>query len=145
MALPGSSPRWREVEARLRPIAEKTEQPMEEPACETLPPLDPPKKASRSIIRIVAQKHGITVQELLGQSRFAHIVHARQEAMHEMRLMGMSYHQIGRFMGGRDHSTVWHGVRAHEERTAEPDADHWEPIGAAARRVVETLAGSVVE
>lgn len=69
----------------------------------------------RRIALDVAMKHEITIEELTGPKRHQRQAHPRQEAMFKMKRAGYSYSEIGRFFG-RDHTTVMHGVRAHEAR-----------------------------
>ena len=72
------------------------------------------------IIREVAAAHGLSVADLTGPRHIHRFVLARHEAMWRCRHeTGQSFPQIGRALGGRDHSTIWHGVRAHEQRRAE--------------------------
>lgn len=74
----------------------------------------------------VAEKHRLTVADLKGQSRRREFAWPRQEAMHECRAAtDRSTTAIGRFFGGRDHATVIHGVRRHQERIdQELEASH---------------------
>jgi hypothetical protein len=55
---------------------------------------------------------GISLEELKGDRRHRSIVAARQVAMYQIRYRrpDLSYPAIGRFFGGRDHSTVHHAV-----------------------------------
>ena len=70
----------------------------------------------RTIVREVAQKHGLSPLDLSGPRRLAPVVVARQEAMWRMRReTRLSFPQIGRIVG-RDHSTVIYGIRAHAKR-----------------------------
>ena len=80
-----------------------------------------PKPLSwKAILFEVCNKHGLTVHELVGPQRSYPIVAARHEAMWRMtKETQMSLPQIGRRLGGRDHTTVIHGVRKHVERMAE--------------------------
>lgn len=71
----------------------------------------------RRIALDVALGHRISVKSLTGRSRCPDLAHPRQEAMFRMRQAGFSLSQIGRFFR-RDHTTVMHGVRAHEARQA---------------------------
>ncbi len=64
----------------------------------------------------VAEAHGLTLEHLRGASRHHHIAQARQEAFARCLEAGRSSTQIGRYFGGRDHSTVLHGARAHRAR-----------------------------
>ena len=73
----------------------------------------------------VAEKHGLTLADLVGPSRTKYISHARFEAMwllyQQRRPDGsrrLSMPQLGRFFGGRDHTSVLHGIRRHEQRIA---------------------------
>lgn len=81
------------------------------------------KITAKQIIRSVAEKHGMTVEVLLSESRLKRIAHARQEAMWEIRRRTkLSFPQIAERLGRKDHTTAWHGVRAHERRLAEREA-----------------------
>lgn len=69
------------------------------------------------IIVAVASDYGLGKGDLVGRSRRFPVVRARQEAMWRLRtLRGLSLAQIGRMLGGRDHTTILHGVRRHEAR-----------------------------
>lgn len=69
------------------------------------------------ILKEVAFRHDLDVRDITGPSRRRAIVRARQEAMWEARQRTpLSLPEIGRRLGGRDHSTVLHGVRKHAER-----------------------------
>lgn len=96
-------------------------------AAMTVPACHPARSNSKRIIAQVADRHGLTVAELMGTTRVRLIAHARQEAMWRIsRELGRSLPEIGRMMGGRDHTTVLHGIRAYEKRLAEAgktDAD----------------------
>ena len=71
----------------------------------------------------VAAATGVSVEALLGQSRVGEIAQARQALMHRAHAAGRGLSQIGRWLD-RDHSTVLHGVRAHEKRYAAGEVDH---------------------
>lgn len=61
------------------------------------------------IIEHAAEMFGLEVEQLKGKSRTRDLVHARQVGMYVCReLTDLSYPQIGREFGGRDHSTVIH-------------------------------------
>lgn len=79
----------------------------------------------REVLGEVSQAYGIGEEDLVGESRRKAIAHARQEAMwrlrHRLALDGRPRHsllEIGRVFN-RDHTTVLHGLRAHEARLAE--------------------------
>jgi chromosomal replication initiator protein len=71
-----------------------------------------------SVAARVAAKHGLTVADLRGQSRKRVFAWPRHEAFAECRALPRPLPMIGLYFGGRDHSTVWHGIRRHEERQA---------------------------
>lgn len=82
-----------------------------------------PMVTMKEIAAEVCHEHGIRLSDLLGQSRERRFAWPRQEAMWRMSAQAMtngsprySLPQIGAFMGGRDHSTVVHGIKAHAER-----------------------------
>lgn len=79
---------------------------------------DPAPLAER-IVTEVAAEHGVLVSEILGRSRCAKYVRARQAAMFRLRDETMlSYPAIARRLRRTDHTTAIHGVRRHGERTA---------------------------
>lgn len=70
-----------------------------------------------SIIWQVAEKHGLSFSDLLSKRRFRPLAWARQEAMWRCaNETPSSLPEIGRALGKRDHTTVIHGIRRHEER-----------------------------
>lgn len=76
--------------------------------------------AQREIIARVAERNGLSIDELLLKRQHRSVSRPRQEAMWALRQAGRwSLPQIGRALGGFDHTTVLHGVRAHERRLAE--------------------------
>jgi chromosomal replication initiation ATPase DnaA len=68
---------------------------------------------AKRIIEIVAKHADISIADIKGQCRKAPLVHARHVAALLIRHWrpDLSYPQIGRLMGGRDHSTIIHGQR----------------------------------
>lgn len=74
----------------------------------------------RQIVLEVAAQHGVSLPEITGHQRAYNIVRARHEAFYRLKTeTQLSLPQIGRKMGGRDHTTVLHGVRKHKERLME--------------------------
>jgi chromosomal replication initiation ATPase DnaA len=66
--------------------------------------------------REVARRYGLPVSQLLGPSSTPHARSgtapaARRELYAVLRSRGWSYPQIGRFCGGRDHTTVIQAIR----------------------------------
>lgn len=99
-----------------------------EPAIDRINAEEAPQgpQTMREIAEFVAGKHNLTVADLKGPSRERKFAHPRQEAMWLMcqatntdGSKRFSRPQIGRFLGGRDHTTVMHGERAHAARRAE--------------------------
>jgi chromosomal replication initiator protein len=82
--------------------------------------VSPPRRrpiTMREIIREVAQKHGVLVADILSDRRHKPVVVARHEAMWRCKNeTSFSLPQIGRAIGNRDHTTVMHGIKMHEQR-----------------------------
>lgn len=68
--------------------------------------LGPGRKPLDVIKAIVAAKFGLTVRQLIGNSRKQTNVMARAVIAVVMYERGLSYPRIGALMGGRDHSTI---------------------------------------
>lgn len=72
------------------------------------------KPSIRSIVLQVLARHpGISMEAVRGETRERRVVAARQEAMWEVRMArdDLSFPMVGRWFGGRDHTTVLHAVR----------------------------------
>lgn len=86
----------------------------------------PKKRISlREIAVEVAAKHRITLDQLVGHDRSVCFVHPRQEVYFRayIECPHLSYPEIGRRMGGRDHTTIYHGVKKHCGRIGMAYAD----------------------
>jgi hypothetical protein len=71
-----------------------------------------PTLTIKYIVAVVSLVFGVEVVDILSQRRAVHIVRPRQVAMLlAKRLTLHSYPEIGRRMGGRDHTTVMHAVK----------------------------------
>ena len=68
--------------------------------------------------REFAAINGLRVDDLRGSSQAKEIAHARQDLMAILHSRKHSSTQIGRFLGGRDHSTILHGIRVSKARNA---------------------------
>lgn len=83
-----------------------------------------PKKriTLREIAVEVAAKHRITLDDLVGHDRSVCYVHPRQEVYYRayIECPHLSYPEIGRRMGGRDHTTIYSGVVRHCKRIGIP-------------------------
>ena len=69
----------------------------------------------REVVDAIADAHRIDPALILAPhakgTRNGHVVRARHLVMLALHLRGNSYPQIGRWIGGRDHSTALHAVR----------------------------------
>ncbi|MBD5626625.1 MAG: chromosomal replication initiator DnaA [Desulfovibrio sp.] len=66
----------------------------------------------REIVGFVARGFNLRAEDVLGTRRRPDLVLARQVAMYLCRRkLGLSYPELGRAFGGRDHSTVIHAVK----------------------------------
>lgn len=79
----------------------------------------PMLRKMRFIVAAVADKHMVGEKSILGACRLKEIVAARFEAIYLIReTTGASYPQIGRFFGGRDHSSCIYAYRTHAAKMA---------------------------
>ena len=74
------------------------------------------------IIKAACEAAGLTVAEAESATRTRIIARKRFHAMAILRARGWSTPRIGEVLGGRDHTTVVHGLRMHERLTAEAAA-----------------------
>lgn len=66
----------------------------------------------RGILAAVARKFGLKPEEIMSASRKPELVLARQITMYLCRRhLGLSYPELGRLLGGKDHSTVIHAIK----------------------------------
>lgn len=80
---------------------------------------DLPRRTMRQIADEVAASYNITFADLIKHDRTREFSVPRQHAMWLMCRQGRwSRSVIGNFLGGRDHTTVLHGERAHVARVA---------------------------
>jgi chromosomal replication initiation ATPase DnaA len=86
--------------------------------------------SARLIKALVAERRGFTVADMDGPSRKRKLVLARHEAMYlAAARTNLSYVQIGRIFGGRDHTTVLVAVAAHARRNG-IDSPRVKPVSA---------------
>lgn len=71
------------------------------------------KTRTISTSRFVAacETAGISVSDAQSHCRLKILAHKRFHVMAILRDQGFSFPRIGLVMGGRDHSSTWHGVR----------------------------------
>jgi len=81
--------------------------------------MPPPVPLWKQIVIEVAERERIPVLDLMSDFREKHVVAARAEIFYRIRHeCGLSYVEIGKRMGNRDHSTVIWGCRRHAEKLA---------------------------
>lgn len=75
---------------------------------------------ARAVVEYVAKRHGVSLGEITGRRVLRSIARPRQIAMYVIReaCPHLSLPQIGRALGGRDHTTVIHAVRKVESLMA---------------------------
>ncbi len=78
---------------------------------------DKPKEITpQLIIEVVSEHYHISIDQMISKSRSSNIAKPRQIAMYLCKEMtGSALDSIGTLLGGRDHSTIIHGVRKIEE------------------------------
>lgn len=80
-------------------------------------PADLPVQPMQAIKMEVAAKHGFTVCEMESARRNRKLVNARHEAMWRMhKETSASLPMIGKVLGGKDHTTILHGIRRYQAR-----------------------------
>jgi hypothetical protein len=72
---------------------------------------------AQNIIGQVAYRHGLVPEDIIGRSRERAVRVAREEAFYRVCTeTDVSTVRAGKLFGGRDHSTIIYGLRAHAER-----------------------------
>lgn len=72
----------------------------------------PASSVRKELLRQVIDAHKIEFNELISDRRNQKLVKARFELYWKLKTFtSMSYPEIGRFLGGRDHTTILYGVR----------------------------------
>src|SRR5262249_40450947 len=72
------------------------------------------------IMATTAEYFGVTIEDIIGQSRARVLVNARQVAMYLCRMLtDLSLPRIGQAFGGRDHTTVMHAHRKIRQQMTE--------------------------
>lgn len=83
--------------------------------------------AWKRIVEEVARKHKVATVDLMSARRKQKYVDARHELFWRLKTeTTFSLPQIGRICGGRDHTTVLHGIRKYEETVLRVKADEAE-------------------
>lgn len=68
----------------------------------------------KDLLHAAAEMFDVHPRDIVGPSRFGFLLPVRFALYKALNLRGWSKTDIGRFVGGRDHSTVCHGVRRAE-------------------------------
>lgn len=80
-----------------------------------VPQAEKRRAAMAEICAAVAAAHGVSMEQMRAKFGPREITDARAEFCHLAREQGLSTPQIGRFLGGRDHTTVLHLAARHKE------------------------------
>jgi len=78
-------------------------------------------KTPREVIAAIAADYGFTSEEITGKARHRKYIMARNAAAYALKQRGNSFPLVGRWMGGRDHSTIVHAVKQFEDRATGND------------------------
>lgn len=101
------------------PVAEPAPIP-QEPEAPKPDPIWLPRTEWRLILIETAEKHGVTVAQIVGETRVRNVANARHEAAFRMATEAdMSLPAIGRRLGHRDHTTALHSIRKFIESNPE--------------------------
>jgi len=65
-----------------------------------------------AVLQSVCDQFAVTLDDLRGPGRSQRVNEPRKVAYRRLRDLGLSLPRIGAIMGGRDHTTVMHGLRA---------------------------------
>lgn len=96
------------------------------------------------IKRIVCDRYGLAPEVMASPSRKHDHSHPRQLAMRLSReFTGKSFHTIGRYFGGRDHTTIIHAIRATERRNQR--SEYARRVYAELRAALELIAPKPAE
>lgn len=68
----------------------------------------------RDALEVTAKRHDMEVSDLRGADHRAKQSAARREAMFRIRVLSYSLPEVGKFLGGRHHTTVISGLRKFE-------------------------------
>jgi chromosomal replication initiator protein len=89
-------------------------------ALRDLVPPTPNRVSVDAIMRSVAERFSLSVRDITGKRRHRHVARARHICMYLARKMtAHSLEEIGRYIGGRDHTTIMHGFQRIREAIQE--------------------------
>jgi len=75
-------------------------------------------RSPEDLAAFVAKRHGISVKDLLGRARHPHLHAARVELYRALRAQDWSFPSIGKFVGGRDHTSILYALAPKEKKDA---------------------------
>lgn len=94
------------------------------------------------IVAMCADAYGVSVEDIRARNREPNKVAARQHAMFLLKQTGfLSLPQIARYLDRKDHTTVYHGIKAHQRKHSQGVAKIVEPL--AGRRDIICEPGSI--
>jgi chromosomal replication initiation ATPase DnaA len=97
---------------------------------------------SREIIRPILVRHNMTWQQAIAKCRHKEYLLVREDIYGALRMAGLSLPQIGRVVGGRDHTTVFHSLKKWEQRQkASVNSDVQRPARGPEEKLIELFAG----
>lgn len=76
-----------------------------------------PRQVNMLQIEAIAKAHCFTLEDILGPRKFKPLVAVRRKCIVVLREKGYSTTEIGRIMGGRDHSTIVHALKMSKAET----------------------------
>ena len=80
------------------------------------------KRPAAPLLAEICEKHALHLSDIRSKCRGKHLIPARFEACYRLRAeCHLSWGQIGRMLGGRDHSSAWHGAKMHALRNGLPE------------------------
>ncbi len=89
-----------------------------------------PRMHVDEVIKFICTKYGIKPTQLKGPKRDAYLVKVRQITMYILHIeMGVTLNEVGNQLGGRDHTTVMHGVDKMGKLIAEKSPPYEEIMG----------------
>lgn len=112
--------------------------------------------SARAVADFVAKRHNLTFAHMQSPRRSWDIARPRQIAMYAIRELcpHMSMPAIGRLLGGRDHTTILHGVRKitqlipiHERVSSEVDLtlEHFRAVQEAPEPLVDLMLAARID
>lgn len=90
------------------------------------------------IITVICSYYSIKTTQLKGVKREASLVRSRHICMYLLKEVGLTYAEVGNLLGGRDHTTIMHGVEKIRSQLTTSDIVK-EDINSIKRKIQENL------